>query len=82
MVEAQTDDEGSFAETSQDVRQETLDYLSLAGMTPEGVVDQYPVDRTRSIFELIDERKWVISTDGSENLHLVQATLSLKVSRT
>jgi len=41
MVEAhQTEDEGSFAETSQDVRQETMDYLSLAGvMTPEGVVD-------------------------------------------
>ena len=33
---------------------ETMNYLSLAGMAPE---EEYPVDRSRSIFELIDERK-------------------------
>ena len=34
---------------------ETMNYLSLAGMAPED--EYYPVDRSRSIFELIDERK-------------------------
>jgi len=48
-------DEGSFSESAQDARQETLDYLSLAEIGPEE--DLYPVDRSRSIFELIDESK-------------------------
>ena len=33
---------------------ETMNYLSISsGMAPE---DDYPVDRSKSIFELIDER--------------------------
>ncbi len=52
-----SEDDGSYVETAEDAREETIAYLSLAGMTPEGG-DQYPVDRSRSIFELIDERKF------------------------
>ena len=48
--------EGSFEVSGQDEIQETMTYLSLAGLGgPEGV--QYNVDRSRSIFELIDESK-------------------------
>ena len=41
-------------EQLDNIQQETMNYLSLAGMAPE---EEYPVDRSRSIFELIDERK-------------------------
>ena len=39
-----------------DARQEMKDYLHFAGMHSSPEMD-YPVDRSRSIFELIDERK-------------------------
>lgn len=44
------------ADGDDDHHAETMNYLSLAGMAPEDD-HQYPVDRSRSIFELIDERK-------------------------
>lgn len=37
--------------------QETMDYLSLVNMGPE---ESYPVDRSRSIFDLMDERKYCL----------------------
>jgi len=52
--------EGSFELSGQDEIQETMTYLSLAGLGgPEGV--QYNIDRSRSIFELIDESKSTLS---------------------
>jgi len=36
-----------------------MDYLSLVNMGPE---ESYPVDRSRSIFDLMDERKFISLT--------------------
>ena len=49
--------EGSLEESGLDAGQVTIKYLSPAEMMggPEGV--QYNVDRSRSIFELINESK-------------------------
>lgn len=49
-----TEDEYSYAiEESEVSAQETMDYLSMVNMGPE---ESYPVDRSRSIFDLMDER--------------------------
>ena len=40
-------------------------------MTPEGG-DQYPVDRSRSIFELIDERKYL--STSQQFLHYLKTS--------
>ena len=53
------DGQGKVAEDPADTitdQEETKQYLSLAGMGPQD--DSFPVDRSRSIFELIDERKY------------------------
>ena len=51
------EDEFSYAiEDNETSAQETMDYLSLVNMGPE---ESYPVDRSRSIFDLMDERKLV-----------------------
>ena len=68
MVEAQNGS-SSFAEDENNNRQETLDYLQLAGISPQ---EEYPVDRSRSIFELIDERKYPANPVSCDTMALLQ----------
>ena len=49
------DDEYSRAiDVQENDQQEAMEYLSLVNMGPE---ESHPVDRSRSIFDLMDERK-------------------------